>query len=81
MWVLDDFSILLVAAMITDDDDDDDDVDMMTAQWLRWGDEVRWWCRHCDAVIGYWSDETGEGLSRSSSSEGGEGWADENDDG
>ena len=64
--------------MITDDDDGD----MMIAQCLQWGDEVRWWCRHCDAVLGYWSsDETGEGLSGSSSSEDGEDWANENDGG
>ena len=48
----------------------------MISQWLWWGDEVEGWC---DAVMGYWpSDETGEGSSRSSS-ECGEGWADENE--
>ena len=77
-----DLSILLVAVIITDDDDDDDSGDMMIAQCLRWGDEVGRWCRHCDAVLGYWpSDETGEGSSGSSSSEGREGWADKNNDG
>jgi hypothetical protein len=40
LWVLADFSILLVAAMITDGDDDYDDGDMMIAQYLRWGDDV-----------------------------------------
>jgi len=57
------------------DDDDDDDCDMMTAQCLQWGDELGWSCRHCDAVLVYWtSDEMGEGSSGPSSSEGGEGW-------
>ena len=30
-----------------------------------WGDEVRWWCRHCDIVLGYcWpSGDSSEGLS------------------
>jgi hypothetical protein len=82
LWVVAEFSIFLVATITDDDDDDDDDGDMMIAHWLRWGDELEWRCKHCDAVIGYWpSDETGEGSSRSFSSGGAEGWADENVDG
>lgn len=79
LWVPTDFSILLDAAMTTDDDDDDEG-DMMIAQCLRWEDEVGWCFRHCDAVLSYWPDETAEGSSGSSSSEGGEDWTDENDD-
>jgi len=80
LCVFTDFSVLLFAAMITDNDDDDDG-DIMIAQCLLWRDEAWWRCRHCDAVLAYWpSDETGEGSSRPSSSEAGEGWSDENDD-
>jgi len=47
------------------DNDDSDDGDMVIAQCLLWGDEVGWWCRHSDAVIGYRpSEEKEEGSLR-----------------